>query len=208
MRVTALTFALLTAASSALGDPPDPADAGPATASADAGAATAGATAGATAVVNALGLPRAPDFSVESTAGRTRRLRDYLGRVVIIIYEDRDSNQQNNPLKEALAARARREDLSRDVSLVAVANLSAYDFWPARGYARDAVIEIAQQMGYELMIDWTGAMSTAYRFRPGRSHVMVLSRDGRVLFRHAGPMSSEARESFFALLTEAARASR
>jgi hypothetical protein len=159
-------------------------------------------------VVNAVGLPRAPEFSLESTSGRTRRLRDYLGRVVIIIYEDRDSNQQNNPLKEDLAARARSEDLTRDVSLVAVANLSPYDFWPARGYARDAVVEISRQMGYEIMIDWTGAMSTAYRFRPGRSHVMVLSRDGRVLFRHNGPMSSATRGEFFALLTQAARAPR
>ena len=183
-RPAALSLALLLAAPAALGDPPSGS------------------------VVNAVGLPRAPDFELESTAGRTRRLRDFLGRVVIIIYEDRDSNQQNNPLKDDLAARARREDLSRDVSLVAVANLSAYDFWPARGYARDAVVEIARQMGYELMIDWSGAMSTAYRFRPGRSHVMVLSRDGRVLFRHAGPMSAQARESFFSLLGEAARSAR
>ena len=184
MRLPVLCLSLLLAASAAHGDPPTGS------------------------VVNAVGLPRAPEFSLESTTGRTRHLRDYLGRVVIIIYEDRDSNQQNNPLKDALAARARSADLTRDVSLVAVANLSSYDFWPARGYARDAVVEIARQMGYEIMIDWTGAMSTAYRFRPGRSHVMVLSRDGRVLFRHAGPMSAPARESFFALLTEAARASR
>jgi predicted transcriptional regulator len=179
-----LSLCLLLAAPAALGDPPSGS------------------------VVNAVGLPRAPEFTLESTAGRTRHLRDYLGRVVIIIYEDRDSNQQNNPLKESLAARARSEDLTRDVSLVAVANLSPYDFWPARGYARDAVVEIARQMGYEIMIDWSGAMSTAYRFRPGSSHVMVLSRDGRVLFRHAGSMSARTREAFFELLTQAARAPR
>lgn len=183
-RCTALSLTILLAAPATSADPPP------------------------SSIVNAVGLPRAPEFTLESTTGRTRHLRDFLGRVVIIIYEDRESNQQNNALKEDLAARARRADLSRDISLVAVANLSAYDFWPARGYARDAVLEISRQMGHELMIDWSGAMSTAYRFRPGRSHVMVLARDGRVLFRHAGPMSAQMRESFFALLEEAARSPR
>ncbi len=159
-------------------------------------------------VGTAVGLPRAPEFSLESTTGATRRLRDFSGRVVIVLYEDRDSNQQNNDLKRELAEHARTEDLTRDVSLVPVANLSAYNFWPARGYARDAVVEIAREQGYEIMIDWTGDMARAYRFRPGVSHALVVGRDGRVLFRAAGALSPRFRRNFFEAISAAIHAPR
>lgn len=147
--------------------------------------------------------PLAPDFALEGTSGQTRRLRDYRGRVVILIYEDRDSNQQNNELKRELAERARSQDLSRDVAVVPVANLSSYSFWPASGFARDAVVDIAREQGMEILIDWSSTMSGAYRFRPSTSYVMVLGRDGRVLFRHAGMLPPRARMRFFSVIGEA-----
>lgn len=147
--------------------------------------------------------PMAPDFALEGTSGQTRRLRDYRGRVVILIYEDRDSNQQNNELKRELAERARAQDLTRDVAVVPVANLSSYSFWPASGFARDAVIDIAREQGMEILIDWSSTMSGAYRFRPSTSYVMVLGRDGRVLFRHAGMLPPRARMRFFSVIGEA-----
>ncbi|MEZ4406062.1 MAG: hypothetical protein R3A52_06270 [Polyangiales bacterium] len=147
--------------------------------------------------------PRAPGFSLEGTSGRTRRLSDYRGRVVILMYEDRDSNQQNDTLKRELSERARAQDLSSTVAVVPVANLSGYDFWPARGYARDAVVDIARQQGIEILIDWSGAMASSYRFRPSTSYVMVLSRDGRVMYRHAGPMSPHHRLRFFNAVSDA-----
>ena len=147
--------------------------------------------------------PRAPEFALEGTSGHTRRLRDYQGRVVILIYEDRDSNQQNNDLKRELADRARSQDLTHDVAVVPVANLSSYSFWPAAGFARDAVIDIAHQQGMEILIDWSNTMAGSYRFRPSTSYVMVLGRDGRVLFRHAGALPLRARMQFFSVIGEA-----
>lgn len=147
--------------------------------------------------------PMAPEFALEGTSGQTRRLRDYRGRVVILIYEDRDSNQQNNDLKRELAERARAQDLTRDVAVVPVANLSSYSFWPASGFARDAVVDIAREQAMEILIDWNNTMSGAYRFRPATSYVMVLSRDGRVLFRHAGALPSRERMRFFSVIGDA-----
>jgi predicted transcriptional regulator len=146
--------------------------------------------------------PMAPEFACEGTSGRTRRLSHYLGRAVIIVYEDRDSNQQNDVLKQELAARARAQDLSQDVSVVPVANLSGFAFWPAQGFARDAVLDIARQQQMEILIDWSGDMARAYRFRPAMSYVMVLSREGRVLFRHAGTLDASARGRFFNAVSE------
>ncbi len=173
------------------------------TADASAPAAPAPAPAATPAPAAAPALPLAPEFALEGTSGQTRRLRDYRGRVVILIYEDRDSNQQNDTLKRELADHARAQDLTRDVAVVPVANLSSYDFWPASGFARDAVVDIARQQGMEILIDWRNTMSGAYRFRPSTSYVMVLSRDGRVLFRHAGALQSRERMRFFTVIGEA-----
>jgi hypothetical protein len=147
--------------------------------------------------------PLAPEFALESTAGQTRRLRDYRGRVVILIYEDRDSNQQNDDLKRELAARAREQDLTRDVAVLPVANLSGFSFWPASGFARDAVVDIAREQRLEILMDWASTMSGDYRFRRATSYVMVLSRGGRVLFRHAGALPSRERMRFFSVVGEA-----
>lgn len=147
--------------------------------------------------------PMAAEFSCEGTGGSTRHLADYLGRAVIVMYEDRDSNHQNDALKEELATRARAQDLTRDVAVVPVANLSGFNFWPARGFARDAVVEIARAQRMEILIDWSGEMARAYRFRPGTSYVLVLSREGRVIFRHAGTLNSSARRGFFNAVAEA-----
>lgn len=181
-RTTLLATALLVTAP-LLADPPD-----------DGGPPTAAVVAAPPAPAE---RPRAPEFSLEGTAGHTRRLRDYLGRVVILMYEDRDSNQQNDTLKRELAARARVQDMTRDVAVVPVANLSGYHFWPAEGFARDAVVDIARQQQIEILIDWTGSMASAYRFRAGVSYVMVLDRAGRVIFRHAGPLPAQQRTRFF-----------
>lgn len=145
----------------------------------------------------------APEFSCEGSSGATRRLRNYLGRAVVIVYEDRDSNHQNDVLKRELEDRVRAQGLASAVSVVPVANLSSFNFWPAMGYARDAVVDIARQQRTEVLIDWSGHMARDYRFRPGVSYVMVLSREGRVLFRHAGTLQASARSRFFNALTNA-----
>jgi hypothetical protein len=145
----------------------------------------------------------APEFACEGTSGATRHLADYLGRTIIVVYEDRDSNHQNDVLKQELAARARAQDLTRDIAVVPVANLSGFNFWPAMGFARDAVLDIAREQRMEILIDWTGDMARSYRFRPAMSYVMVLTREGRVLFRHAGTLNTGARARFFNALAEA-----
>lgn len=148
-------------------------------------------------------LPVAPNFALEGTSGATRQLRDYAGRAVILIYEDRASNTQNDELKRELANRARAQDLTRNVAVVPVANLAGYNFWPARGFARDAVVDIARQQALEILIDWEGSMAGSYRFRPGTSYVMVLDRAGRVRFRHAGTLSPQRRRAFFSAVSDA-----
>lgn len=206
-RSAVVALAWMLRATVATADPPpeSPPAAPPAAPSAPAapGAPAGGETAAAPAPAPPPPLPVAPNFALEGTSGATRQLRDYAGRAVILIYEDRASNTQNDELKRELANRARAQDLTRDVAVVPVANLAGYNFWPARGFARDAVVDIARQQALEILIDWEGSMAGAYRFRPGTSYVMVLDRAGRVRFRHAGTLSPQRRRAFFSAVSEA-----
>lgn len=148
-------------------------------------------------------LHRAPGFSLEGTSGRTRRLDEFSGRIVIVVYEDRDAVHQNDALKSDLAARARAGNVSRDVVLLPIANLAGLRFWPAEGFARGAVVDTARQQNVEILIDWTGDVGRAYGFPPRRSGVAILGRDRRVLFRESGTLSPTQRQRFFEILTAA-----
>lgn len=190
-----VTLSVALSAVSASGDPPPVAAPAP-----DASVVTAPAP---MPVNAASSRPMAPEFSCESSSGPTRHLADYLGRAVVIVYEDRDSNRQNEALKRELAERIRGQGLEREVAVVPVANLSGFNFWPAMGFARDAVLDIARRQGSEVLMDWSGEMARAYRFRAAMSYALVLDRHGRVLFRHAGTLQSGARSRFFNAMTEA-----
>ena len=82
---------------------------------------------------------RMPEWSFEGTARPVHRFSDYAGRVAIVVYEDRDGAHQNDPLKAELSTRARAATVPSNVTLIPIANLDGYNFWPAAGYARDAV---------------------------------------------------------------------
>ena len=63
------------------------------------------------------------------------------GKPVLIVYEDKSSTAQNKALKDELAQIAKGDRYRSSVALAAVADVSAYDFWPARGFVRDAIRE-------------------------------------------------------------------
>jgi hypothetical protein len=142
----------------------------------------------------------APEFALEGTTGAQRRLRDYRPRVVVLVYEDRDAGSQNQALKDELARRAATSGLARHVALLPIADLHGYDFWPARGFARDAVVDIARRLGVEILIDWRGDVGRAYRMARGASNVVIVGRDGRVVYRSSGPLDAARREVFFRAL--------
>lgn len=142
-------------------------------------------------------------IELDGTEHGARRLGDYRGRVVVLFYEDRDSASQNELLKQEMSARAQEAGLARQVVLLPIANLEAFDFWPARPIARGHVVDIARRFGIEILIDWSGATAQAWGFAKRQSHVLVLDGEGRPLFRESGPLDGAARGRFFAVLGQA-----
>lgn len=152
----------------------------------------------------ALALPAegdaAPNARLEDADGRARELSAFKGKPILIVYEDRDSALQNQPLKEALSKLA-KGGLSRSALVVAaVADVSAYDYWPAKGFVKDAIREQSRQQGTPIYCDWSGAFRGAYRLKSGLSSVVLVGRDGHVLFAGEGAMSEGERKRLLSLL--------
>lgn len=85
---------------------------------------------------SALAVPKegetAPNARFEDVDGHAFELKSFKGKPILIVYEDKDSAQQNQPLKEDLAKLAKGDRYRAAIALAAVADVSAYDFWPAK----------------------------------------------------------------------------
>ena len=153
------------------------------------GAALAPAAAGLKCADAATQLPAGQvlsDVVLSDLDDRPVPLRGLAGRTVALLHEDRDTkDDENQALKDALGrATERHGDRFR---LIAVADVSPYDFWPARRYAKDALRKVAGQ-GVQLLADWKGVLRKRLGLRGGgQSTLVVMQGDGRVALLSRGP---------------------
>jgi predicted transcriptional regulator len=145
-----------------------------------------------------------PDTELEGTGGGTHRLADYLGRVLVVFYEDRNSSRQNAKLKEDMRERAQHTDLAKKVTFLPIADLDGYGFFAVKPFARSAVRSMAEKFGIEILMDWSGDLVQALGLAPEKSNVLILDRAGRVVYRATGALGPEDRDRFFHALDSAA----
>ncbi|WP_437327418.1 YtfJ family protein [Sorangium sp. So ce381] len=152
----------------------------------------------------ALALPsegdRAPNARVEDADGRELQLKALQGKPILIVYEDKDSKSQNQALKDALAKLAKGDRYRRGIAVAAIADVSSYDFWPARGFVKDAIREESRKVGGTIYCDWDGSFRTAYKLRRGVSNVVVVGKNGHVLFAAEGALKPESQSKVLDLL--------
>jgi hypothetical protein len=74
------------------------------------------------------------------------------------------------------------------------------DFWPARGFVKDAIRGESSKVGATIYCDWDGTFQRAAGFKRGTSSVLLVGRDARVLFAFEGALPKAERERLIALL--------
>ncbi len=159
----------------------------------------------------AFALPKegdaAPNARVEDADGRSTELKAWKGKPILIVYEDKDSALQNQALKADLAKLAKGDRYKSKVALAAVADVSSYDFWPVKGFVKDAIREESKKQGTTIYCDWSGSFRAVYKLRRGVSNVVLVGKDGRVLFTAEGAASLQQRKRLIKLLKEQIEAS-
>ena len=132
------------------------------------------------AVVAAVQSPEMPsvepllEAKLVDLADRPVSLRGLSGKVVVVVHQDRHSSEQNPALKERLSALLLR--YPTDLRIVALADVGGYDFWPAKGYVKDALKSLDSAGGALVACDWKGAVRKAYQLKQKHSTVFVLSK--------------------------------
>ncbi len=125
------------------------------------------------------------------------------GKPVLVVYEDKDSARQNQAFKDELAQLGKGDRYKQRVTLVAIADLQGYDYWPVRGFVKDAIQSESNKFGTLIYCDWSGAARASLRLKKGVSSVLLYDRSGTLAFSHEGPMPAVKRAAAMALLREA-----
>ncbi|MCU0691412.1 MAG: hypothetical protein MUF54_08420 [Polyangiaceae bacterium] len=131
---------------------------------------------------------------VQTLDGKTLDTRNLQGKITLIFYEDKDTTQQNRALKDALIAQKKSPGRRDNVRIYGVADVSSWDFWPAKGFVTDAIRKQEQQSGNPIYCDWSGDFGRALGATPNNSNVVLIGPDGKVKLALAGPLPSDTRQ--------------
>jgi hypothetical protein len=138
------------------------------------------------------------EAALHGADGRRVALSQWRGKPVVLFYEDRDSTQQNARVKEELFARGQALGLLEAASVVAVADLEGFNFFPAREFALAFVQQEEKKLGVPILVDLEGRMGEEpWRLPRHKSNVLLLDAQGRVVWHHAGRMGEQEVETFF-----------
>ncbi len=143
-----------------------------------------------------------PSVVVKDAWDRTFDPSQVAGRPLLLVYEDKESSTQNQAFKDELSRLAKGPQASRIV-LAAVADVQGYDYWPARGFVKDAIRSQSRAIGAPIYCDWSGAMRRALGLQRRTSSIILYDATGHVVFAHEGAMDQATRARAISLLNAA-----
>jgi hypothetical protein len=134
-----------------------------------------------------VGAP-APPVTVEDTEGHARTVPD-AHLPLVLLYEDQDAGKQNPRAREVLGKFTDVPQNRTRFEFMAVADLEKWNWWPARKYALADLRKIARRENTVLWCDWKGLVRRAWGLQRGKSSILMLGVDGKVLFAGEGTLS-------------------
>jgi hypothetical protein len=143
-----------------------------------------------------------PNVVLKDAWDRTLDLSQVGGRPLLLVYEDKESSSQNQAFKNELSRLAKGPRASRIV-LAAIADVQGYDYWPARGFVKDAIRSQSSAIGAPIYCDWSGSMRSTLGLRRGRSTIILYDAAGHVAFAYEGAMDEAARARAISLVNAA-----
>lgn len=139
------------------------------------------------------------DAALERTDGSTVAMRTYRGKPAVLFYEDRHSTELNADVKTALLEQGRAAGRTDAVHVVAIANIQAYDFFPAKDFAVAFIRRLEGTIGIPILLDARGVLSAPPWNLPDEGGtVVLLDADGRVVWQHSGALGPERTKALLA----------
>lgn len=143
------------------------------------------------------------DAQVIATDGSPVQLSSRWGKPTVLFYEDKDSGTLNQGLKDALFSQGTRQNALGAMTVIAVANVREYDWFPARNFVVSAVKDTEKKFGIPVYLDWEGRLSRSpFQLRPTGSTVLILDGQGKRRWSKTGALTAQEVSLVLALLGE------
>jgi hypothetical protein len=110
-------------------------------------------------------------------------------RPVLVMYEDKDAQSQNDKARKVLGRITDRAENRARFEFVAVADVAQWNWWPAKKYVLEDLQRIAARENTTLFADWTGAVRKAWGLKAHTSTLVLAGSDGKILFAGEGTLS-------------------
>lgn len=132
------------------------------------------------------------DAELERTDGSTVAIRVYRGKPAVLFYEDRHSTELNADVKKALWEQGRAANRTDAVHVVAIANIQAYDFFPAKDFAVTFIRRLEGRIGIPILLDASGVLSKPpWNLPADGATVVLLDAEGRLVWQEHGALGPE-----------------
>jgi hypothetical protein len=142
----------------------------------------------------------ATGFSLVDDTGAVHPLPE-AGAPLLLVYEDQDGGKQNQAMKALIAAWHGPLPNRAKLTVWPVADLSKWNWWPARGKALASVQKSAAEGKTRILIDWTGVLHKApWGLSRGKNSIVLLGPDGKVRFASEGETTAAQRAALEAEL--------
>jgi hypothetical protein len=126
---------------------------------------------------------------------RSLSLETLRGQPVLVVYEDKDSSKLNAALKRELDELMKSQPRLRKVRVVAVADVSEYDFWPAKGAVKDAIRDEQKKANTTIYLDWSADFRSKLALDRATSNVVLFDGEGRFVFARSGALAPADRKA-------------
>ncbi len=112
------------------------------------------------------------------------------GHPTIVFYEDKDGGDQNERFKQRLGKLQGKSPTAKKVSVLAIADVKSWDFWPAKGFVKDALRSAGKKAGITVWADWSGGGRTSFSASSNTSNIIVLDAAGKVVWASTGGLTT------------------
>jgi peroxiredoxin len=130
---------------------------------------------------------KAMEFILQDQYEKTVSLKQYQGRLVVLIASDKEGKAQNS-----LWAKAIRDKYADRVSVQGVADVSSVPF-----FLKGKIRSDFRNDRDSILLDWKGEVFKAYDITKGVSNVILIDKFGMIRHRSSGSASPEAVRELF-----------
>ena len=139
--------------------------------------------------------------ALETSSGAPATLEALITKPTVVFYEDRDSTALNQHVKDALFQAGKARGRLDSVSVVAIANVKEWNWFPARNFVLKAVRDTEAKVNIPIYLDFAGSMTLAPWSLPAKtSTVVVLSTGAKPLATFKGRLSQRELDELLSTL--------